>query len=79
MQHNGVNLLSLFGKDALAYGRILLDQLFTKEEQRGSLFHKTHTTKSTKSTLDQAKVDILFGESLICIRRTYFVDVHFPL
>lgn len=34
MQVNGVNLLRIPSKDAYAYGRTLLDHLFTKQEQK---------------------------------------------
>ena len=62
LQYNGVDLLSLYGKDALAYGRVLLDHLFTKQEQKSSLFHKTHSNKSMKPTLEKERVELLYGE-----------------
>ena len=70
MQYNGINLLTLFGKDYLAYGRLLLSHLFTKEEQKTSLFHKTHGNKSIKPTLDTERVQLLYGKCIL--RRTPF-------
>ena len=37
MQSNGVNLMRVPSNDALAYGRALLYQLFTKQEQKQSI------------------------------------------
>ena len=50
-------------KDGLAYGRILLDHLFTKAEQKKSLFHKTHSNNSLRPKLDKKRVLLLYGTS----------------
>ncbi len=57
---NGVNLLNIPFKDANAYGRNLLDILFTKEEQKHSVV--LATKKSPKPPLDRERVERLFGK-----------------
>lgn len=47
-------------KDVYAYGRALLDLLFTKHEQKTSVVMKTK--KSNKPPLDPARVERMFGE-----------------
>ena len=46
LQYNGTPLLTVMAKDAVAYGRRLLDMMFSKAEQKVSLVHKTHAKKS---------------------------------
>ena len=36
--------------------------MFTKAEQKTSLFHKTHANKSAKPVLVRAKADLLLGK-----------------
>ena len=55
MQVNGVNLMRIPSKDAYAYGRALLDQLFTKEEQKQSIVLKSK--KSVKPPLSPKRVE----------------------
>ena len=62
LQYNGTPLLTVMAKDAVTYGRRLLDMMFSKAEQKMSLVHKTHAKKSSKPTLDQAKVKLLMGK-----------------
>ena len=57
---DGINLLRIPSKDAGAYGRALLDTLFTKAEQRSHVLFKT--SKSSKPPLDRAKVGLMFGK-----------------
>ena len=47
-------------KDAKAYGRALLDLLFTKHEQKASVVLKSK--KTTKPPLDPARVEQMFGK-----------------
>ena len=62
LQVDGVNLLkiNLNAKDAIAYGRALLDRLFSKQEQRTSLLFAT--AKSNKPALNQEKVELLLSK-----------------
>jgi len=62
MQVDGVNLLRIPAKDAYSYGRALLDQLFTKREQKVSVVLKTK--KSEKPPLSPPRVEKMFGTSL---------------
>ena len=62
IQHNNINLLTLVSKDAISYGRQLLDVLFTKQEQSESLVYVAHAHKTSKSILDREKVDLLLGK-----------------
>ena len=57
---DGINLLRIPSKDAGTYGRALLDTLFTKAEQKSHVLFKT--SKSNKSPLDRAKVELMFGK-----------------
>ena len=59
-QVNGVNLLRVPAKDAKAYGRALMDLLFTKHEQKASVVLKSK--KTTKPPLDPARVEQMFGK-----------------
>jgi hypothetical protein len=59
MQVNGVNLMRIPSKDACAYGRAMLDQLFTKEEQKQSIVLKSK--KSVKPPLSPKRVEKMFG------------------
>ena len=58
-QVDGINLLQMPARDTAAYGRSLLDVLFTKEEQ-GSCVILT-TKKSIKPPLSPRRVQKLFG------------------
>lgn len=49
-------------KDMCAYGRSLLDVLFSKEEQARSVL--VRTPKSAKPPLSPRRVQLLFGEFL---------------
>ena len=49
-------------KDAKAYGRALLDLLFTKHEQKASVVLKSK--KSSRPALDPARVEKMFGKNL---------------
>ncbi len=69
-QVDGVNLLRIPARDAYAYGRRLLDVLFTKIEQRASIL--LTFKKTNKPALDQQRVHKLFGE--FCS----FFSVFFP-
>ena len=59
-QVDGVNLLRIPAKDVNAYGRALLDLLFTKQEQKTSIVMKSK--KSSKPPLDQSRVEKMFGK-----------------
>ena len=50
---DGINLLRIPSRDASAYGRALLDTLFTKAEQKAHVLFKT--SKSNKPPLDRAQ------------------------
>ena len=69
-QFNGHNLLKVHAKDAGAYGRALLDILFTKEEQLGRCILRTPLNPD-KPLLDQDKVHMLFGK-LACILSCHY-------
>lgn len=56
-----MNLLQLPAKDVNAYGRSLLDLLFTKAEQAISVV--LPTKKSNKQPLSPQRVQLLFGKS----------------
>ena len=55
-----MNLLRVPAKDASAYGRALLDLLFTKQEQKASV-----VLKSKKTPLDSVRVEKMFGKHII--------------
>lgn len=55
-----MNLLKIPAKDAYSYGRSLLDLLFSKEEQKGSVIFKTK--KSEKPPLSPRRVEKMFGK-----------------
>ena len=59
MQYDGVNLLHIPAKGPNAYGRSLLDVIFTKEEQGQSVVMKS--SKSIKPPLSPKRVQLLFG------------------
>ena len=61
MQVNGVNLMHVPAKDVNAYGRALLDLLFTKHEQKALVIFESKTT--SKQPLDPAQVEKIFGEN----------------
>ena len=46
-------LLTVVAEDAVAYGRRLLDIMFSKAEQKVSLVHKTHAKSSYKAAADR--------------------------
>ena len=54
MQINGRNVNLIPARDAYAFGLLLMDSLFTKEELSGSLLFKSK--KSEKPGLDEEKV-----------------------
>ena len=54
---NGINLLNLHASDELAYGRMLLDALFTRTELKDSLVFAT--IRSEKAGLDRRRVEML--------------------
>lgn len=56
MQKNGIYLLKIEAKDSYAYGRNLLDVLFTKSEQKNGIL-----LQSKKPALDPERVQLLFG------------------
>ena len=58
-----MNLLRVPAKDASAYGRALLDLLFTKQEQKASIVLKSKKTK--KPPLDPVRVEKMFGKQII--------------
>ena len=57
---DGVNFMRIPSKDAYAYGLALLDQLFTKEEQKESIALKSK--KSLKPPLSPKRVEKMFGK-----------------
>ena len=59
---DGISLLRIPSKDASAYGRALLDTLFTKAEQKAHVLFKT--SKSNKPPLDRAQVELMFGKNI---------------
>lgn len=59
MQKNGIYLLKIEAKDSYAYGRNLLDVLFTKSEQKNGIL--LQSKKSSKPALDPERVQLLFG------------------
>ena len=61
-------------KDAKAYGRALLDLLFTKHEQKASVVLKSK--KTTKPPLDPARVEKMFGK-IVCHVYEYIFYVYF--
>lgn len=60
LQVDGINLLRIPSRDAGAYGRALLDILFSKAEQRSHVLFKS--SKSNKPPLDHVKVELMFGK-----------------
>lgn len=63
LQVNGINLLQIPARDAYAYGRSLLEVLFTKEELSSSVVYKTK--KSEKPPLPPDRVQLMFGKGSI--------------
>ena len=59
-QYSGHNLLKVQAKDEKAYGKALLDVLFSKDEQATGL---VVATNSGRPSLDEDKVHLLFGKS----------------
>ena len=57
---NGINLLNLHASDELAYGRMLLDALFTRTELKDSLVFAT--IRSEKAGLDRRRVEMLLSK-----------------
>lgn len=60
LQINGVNLIQIPARDPYAYGRSVLEILFTKEELAKSVVLKSK--KSGKPPLSPPRVQKLFGE-----------------
>ena len=56
-QWNDSDLLKIESRDVYAYGRALLDILFTKQEQRTSIL--IESKKSNKGPLDKERVKII--------------------
>ena len=57
-------------QDAYAYGRALLDQLFTKEEQKQSIVLKSK--KSVKPPLSPKRVEKMFGKYIYTSSNDYY-------
>ena len=57
---NGINLLNLHASDELAYGRMLLDALFTRTELKDFLVFAT--IRSEKAGLDRCRVEMLLSK-----------------
>ena len=53
----------MHANNATAYGRMLLDTLFTRQELKDSLLFASK--KSEKPALDRAKVELLLGKWII--------------
>ena len=58
----GINLLKVHAADEFAYGRMLLDTLFTRAELKESLVYKSKL--SEKPGLDTKKVELLLSSNL---------------
>ena len=59
---SGINLLNLHASNELAYGRMLLDALFTRTELKDSLVFASK--KSEKPGLDRRKEEMLLSKLL---------------
>lgn len=59
-QYNETDLSKIPSSDAYSYGRILLDALFTKSEQKNGVLFET--SKSKKKPLDINRVNLLLSE-----------------
>ena len=57
---NGINLLNLHASNEPAYGRTLLDALFSRNELKESLLFTSK--KSDKPGLDRRKVELLLSK-----------------
>ena len=57
---NGINILKLHAGTAEAYGRMLLDMLFTRNELKESLLFAS--ARSEKKGLEQRKVELLLSK-----------------
>lgn len=64
MQHGDINLLTVPARDAMAYGRALLDILFTKSEQCSSIFYIKVDKKSERPLLDRKRAQLLYGKTM---------------
>lgn len=69
-----MNLLRIPSKDAYSYGRALLDQLFTKQEQKPAVVLKS--SKSSKPALSPRRVELMFGKYCVCMHILRF-DNHY--
>ena len=63
IQVNGINVTQLPARDAYAYGRAILEIMFTKTELSRSVI--VSSIKSKKTPLDKDKVQLIFGK--LCI------------
>lgn len=61
-QYDRHNLLRVYGRDQYAYGRTLLEIMFTKQELAQRLLFKMK--RSNKPALDEDKVDLLLSKCL---------------
>lgn len=77
LQVNGVDLLKIPAKDICAYGRCLLDVLFTREEQAVSVVKKTN--KSKKPPLSPSRVQKLFGKLIMSLFLCSYRDTVKPV
>ena len=59
---NGVDIRHVHASTAMAYGRILLDILFTRQDLQGSVIFPT--PRSNRPALDSKKVDLLISKLL---------------
>lgn len=57
---NGINLLNLHATNELAYGKMLLDTLFTRTKLKESLLFASK--KSEKPGLDRRKMELLLSK-----------------
>jgi len=64
MQVNSVNLLHVPSNSSNSYGRILLDMLFTREEQGKSVVVPTKK-RSNKPPLSPSRTQLLFGTLVV--------------
>lgn len=65
-----MNLLSLRARDVYQYALTLMDNLFDKEEMSVSLVKKTN--RSEKPALDEKRVKLIEGETLISLAISRF-------
>ena len=68
-----MDLFKVPAKDALAYGRNLLDILFSKSEQKSGILFASN--RSTKPALDLERATLLIGKSVKLLG--FIFDTHF--